>query len=380
MIIASKSANLVGALLVALAASAGTAAAQAQSSAGIADKDAIFFDGRTFQVVPGKANDDFAKRIEGMGAREIGPGAIIFRSGDKLYIAGAPANTPALEPQKGPVFIEYEPPKNPAHQKIYELVKERHGLEIFKQLLSPFRLPVDITIKTLGCDGVANAYFDRDGNKRSIRICYEYLQDVMDKLPKETTPTGITPHDALVGQLMFALMHETGHAMFDIFQVPIWGHQEDAADQFATWIMLQFGGERAHRVIRGAAYSYAGFIKAVKDDPKVTVPLAAFSSDHGQPEERFFNLACIAYGYDPKIFAKIVDLNLLPQSRAKKCKFEYEDLTDAMHQLIGPHVDKELAKKVLADPWVTDNLPSTPSLPPSASAPAAFERPPAALK
>jgi hypothetical protein len=133
-------------------------------------------------------------------------------------------------------------------------------------------------------------------------------------------------------------------------------------------------------VIRGAAYSYAGFIKAVKDDPKVTVPLAAFSSDHGQPEERFFNLACIAYGYDPKIFAKIVDLNLLPQSRAKKCKFEYEDLTDAMHQLVGPHVDKELAKKVLADPWVTDNLPSTPSSPPSATAPAAFERAPAALK
>src|SRR5262245_52414996 len=109
MIIASKSANLVGALLVALAASAGTAAAQAQSSAGIADKGAVFIDGKTFQIVPGTANDDFAKRVEGMGAREIGPGAIIFRSGDKLYIAGAPSNTPALEPQKGPVFIEYEP-------------------------------------------------------------------------------------------------------------------------------------------------------------------------------------------------------------------------------------------------------------------------------
>jgi hypothetical protein len=361
MIIASKSANLVGALLLALGASAGTAAAQAQSSAPIADKDAVFIDGTTFQIVPGTPNGDFAKRVEGMGAREIGPGAIIFRSGDKLYIAGAPSNTTALEPPKGPLFIEYEPPKNPAHQKVYELVKERRGLEKFKELLSPFRLPVDITIKTLGCDGVSNAYFDRDGKKRSIRICYEYLQDVMDKLPKETTPSGITPHDALIGQLMFALMHETGHAMFDIFQVPIFGHQEDAADQFATYIMLQFGGDRAQRLVKGAAYAYKGFIKQLKDKPEVKMPMAAFSSDHGQPEARFYNLACLAYGYDPKLFAEAVTDDWLPESRAKKCKFEYEDITYAFQQMIGPHIDKEQARKVIDSHLLTSESSPAPA-------------------
>ena len=361
MIFPSKAANTARGLLLALAAGATATAAQAQTTPFIADKDGIFIDGRNFQIVPGRARDDFAKRIEGMGAREIGPGAIIFRSGDKLYIAGAPANTPALEPQKGPVFIEYEPPKNPAHQKVYELVKERKGLEIFKELLSPFRLPVDITIRTLGCDGVSNAYFDRDGNKRSIRICYEYLQDVMDKLPKETTPAGITPHDALIGQLMFALMHETGHAMFDIFQVPIFGHQEDAADQFATYIMLQFGGERAQRLVKGSAYAYKGFIKQLKDKPEVKMPMAAFSSDHGQPEERFYNLACTAYGYDPKLFAEAVTDGWLPESRAKKCKFEYEDLTYAFQTLIRQHVDMELARKVLDAKWLTDDSAAAPA-------------------
>src|SRR4029077_557603 len=91
------SSNIAGLLAVALAASAWTAAARAQTSPFIPDKDAVFIDGKTFQIVPGKANDAFAKRVEGMGAREIGPGAIIFRSGDKLYIAGAPTTAPALE-------------------------------------------------------------------------------------------------------------------------------------------------------------------------------------------------------------------------------------------------------------------------------------------
>jgi hypothetical protein len=378
MTTARRTSSSIAALTIALAAGAWTVPAQAQSSTGIADKDSIFIDGKTFQIVPGKAQGDVAKKMESLGAREIGPGAIIFRSGDKLYIAGAPTNAPALEPQKGPIFIAYDPPKNPAHQKVYELIKERHGLEIFRALLSPFNLPVDITIRTLGCDGVSNAYFDRDGKNRSIRICYEYLQDVMDKLPQETTPSGITPHDALIGQLMFAIMHETGHAMFDIFDVPIFGHQEDAADQFATYIMLQFGGGRAHRLVKGAAYAYHGFIKQLKDKPEVKMPLAAFSSDHGQPEERFYNLACTAYGYDPKEFAEVVANDWLPQSRAKKCKFEYEDITFAMSQLIGPHVDKERAKRVLATTWLQDNdaktqatspAPATPPAPAAAATP-----------
>ena len=37
---------------------------------------------------------------------------------------------------------------------------------------------------------------------------------------------------------MFWTLHETGHAAFDIFQVPLFGREEDAADLFAAYIML----------------------------------------------------------------------------------------------------------------------------------------------
>jgi hypothetical protein len=35
--------------------------------------------------------------------------------------------------------------------------------------------------------------------------------------------------------------------------------------QFAAYVMLQFGGDRAHRLVQGAAYSYRGFISSYKD-------------------------------------------------------------------------------------------------------------------
>jgi hypothetical protein len=36
-------------------------------------------------------------------------------------------------------------------------------------------------------------------------------------------------------------LHETGHAVFDLLEVPVLGREEDAADLFSAYIMLHFG-------------------------------------------------------------------------------------------------------------------------------------------
>jgi hypothetical protein len=346
------------------------AAARAQEAPGrMTDKDGIFIDGRTFQVLTGKARLEAAEQIKILNARELGPAAIVFRSGDKLYIAGAPvrlddAGAPAdhdvyvtaVEPPTR-IHIEYVAPKNPEHQNIYDMVKQRGTLETVRRVFSPFRLPVDLNIKTVGCDGVANAWYQREGKQPTVSVCYEYLQEIWKSMPKEMMAAGVTQADAICGQLFFAMAHELGHAMFDIFDVPVFGRQEDAADQFAAYIMLQFGGEQSRRLIKGAAYAYYDYIKNVKEKPKVSVPLVAFSSDHGSPEERYFSLLCTAYGYDDKLFAAVVEKEYLPQSRAKKCKFEYDDLKFAFDEVFAPHVDMEMVKTVLATNVLIDGAP-----------------------
>ena len=361
MVAAPRPANIAAAALVALAATMPTAGTQAQNAVSLAEGDGIFIDGRKLEILYGKHRSDAGNLVKSLGAREIGPGAIIFRSGDRLYITDAPAGLPAVaavEPPQGSISIAYETPKNPEHQKVYALIKELRALEILKGLLAPFRLPVDLEIKTVGCDGVANAFFDRTGGQRSIRMCYEFLQVMMQDLPNETAAEGTTRNDELIGQLSLVLLHEAGHAIYDIFEVPILGSQEDAADQFASYVMLQFGGERAYRLIRGAAYSFKPIVAKLKDKPDVTLPLTAFSSDHSRPEQRFFNLACSAYGYDAKLFASLVDDEWLPEKRAKRCKAEYADLTFAMRRLVGPYVDKALARKVLDTKWLSEESPA----------------------
>ncbi|MBX9589419.1 MAG: DUF4344 domain-containing metallopeptidase [Hyphomonadaceae bacterium] len=244
------------------------------------------------------------------------------------------------------IRIEYVPPSNPAHTALYELLQQRRALEALQEIFSPFRLPIDLTLKTVGCDGVSNAYYQRP----ELRICYEYLDEIRQSIPKETTEAGITQTDAVFGQFFYVVAHEMGHAVFDLFDVPLFGRPEDAADQFAAYMMLQFGKGEARRLIAGAAYSYRNFVH----DPKFVVPLEAFSDAHGAPAQRFYNLLCIAYGADAKLFADVVDKGYLPQKRAATCRGEYREVAFAFKQLIAPHLDQDRMKQVFDKAWLPD--------------------------
>src|SRR5215472_9210968 len=251
-----------------------------------------------------------------------------------VFALAMPAARALDEPKVGSIRVAYELPKDQSLQSTYDMVKERNSLEMIQEIFSPFKLPEDLYIKMTSCDGVPNAYFFREDDIPTIRICYEYLHQIYQMMPKTPTAEGITAREALVGQLLFAVAHEFGHAAFDVYDVPVFGRLEDAADQFATYFLLQFGGERAQRLIWGAAYAYHEYISKVKDKARVTLPLAAFSSDHGAPEERFYNLVCIAYGYDAKMFAAVVEKDYLPEARAKVCKYEYSNLKYAVKAAI----------------------------------------------
>ena len=64
------------------------ATAQAQQTVlAIPDNDSVYIDAKSFEIVPGKEKGDAGAQIKDLGARELGPGAIIIRSGNKLYIA-----------------------------------------------------------------------------------------------------------------------------------------------------------------------------------------------------------------------------------------------------------------------------------------------------
>jgi len=247
------------------------------------------------------------------------------------------------------VTVEYVAPTSSDLQDLYEVLKIRRALERIQKILSPLRLPEELAVKTMEC-GKINSWYRRENSKPTVTICYEILKHVLESLPKETTATGITPDDAKIGQTLWITLHEVGHATFDIFGVPIFGNEEVAADNFATYVMLQFA--EARRLIVGAAWSWNAYVQDYKRNPVVQVRMAGFASDHGLPQERFYNVLCMAFGANPVLFADFVQQGYLPSTRASNCDHEYTKFASAFHKEISPHIDYELAKGIIEANWL----------------------------
>jgi len=240
------------------------------------------------------------------------------------------------------VDIAYAEPTNAALLPIYERLRKREVLENLREFLSPLQLPRRLIITMQSCNR-ANAFY---ANTR-VTICYEYIELIQRRAPKAPTPEGVTYEDAVVAGVVSVVLHEVSHAVFDLLRIPILGREEDAADQLAGFIMVQFGKNVARRVIAGKAHlwDHAGS----KQPPRSK---RAYADTHGTEYQRFYNILCIAYGQDPENFEDYVKKNILPAGRARRCRVEYRKIEHAFRTLLLPHIDKAAMERIRQVEWV----------------------------
>ena len=238
------------------------------------------------------------------------------------------------------VSVVYEEPKDAKHQAIRDAMQERRILELLRSILSAFRLPRQLTLEVRGCNGREGAYY---GDDKAV-LCYEYVELIQRHVPKFATPGGVTRADAIVGAILDTILHEAGHAVIEMLDIPVLGREEDAADFFSAYILLQFSPEDAQRLIQGVAFMMAS---EAREAMEARLRPQSFAGPHGMPAQRYYNLLCMAYGSNPEVFANVVSGGL-PAWRAKDCGDEYAMLKRAFAKLILPHVDEGKQREALA--------------------------------
>jgi hypothetical protein len=268
-------------------------------------------------------------------------------------------------------------PLSPERMALRERMMKRRVLEEYAEFLSPLRLPSTLGLFASDCDGSAWAspYYDPDNH--IINMCYSFIaaseQSADDLIKLQNTKKLWTPVDReqlIAGLFTAVLLHETGHALFDLLNVPVFGREEDAADFIAAFIALQFGKDTARTIIKGFAYPWALDAYPGRGDPSTSKadptdpnypkdpeaqcqldPFCAFSDEHGTASQRMYNGLCLAYGGDPTTFQDFVDAGWLPPERAKSCPREFQQLSFAFQKTIFPFIDQEQMKKVRAKRW-----------------------------
>ncbi len=254
---------------------------------------------------------------------------------------------PSMEPPSAPgqvqssVRFEYVPPTNPAHRAIYVEVQRRQVLEQFAEAVGVFRLPRMLTLRLASCDGTSNAFYL--DTTTSVTFCYELLADIKKSAEASLAKDSFIPlADAIDGPTSFFMFHEAGHAIFDLLKVPILGKEEDAADTVAAIAILRLGKERALRLLRGTAWSFA------HDARSRPVDDSDFADIHSLDSQRYYNLLCIAYGSDPQFFADAITRGNLPKDRAEWCGVEYRQALYAVQKLLAPSIDERELEYVKA--------------------------------
>ena len=249
--------------------------------------------------------------------------------------ATQPSSPPPAAAER--VRVVYRDPADPAHRKILEYARDQRFLEGVAEVLAIVQLPRPLTLSLSSCDGTANAWYDPD--RRNVTLCYEYLAEFR-QLAATAHLEGADARDAANGPAVFVLLHESGHAVFDLLQVPILGHEEDAADVFATVLLLKMGRDLAFHVLRGTAWSYG------QEAAARSLGEGDFADQHGLDAQRYYNVLCLAYGSDPKAFAAAVQKGHLPEDRAEGCREEYHQALFAMQKLIAPSIDPRALERL----------------------------------
>jgi hypothetical protein len=265
-------------------------------------------------------------------------------------------------PQNPKVTIRYNDPAyyEPRHFLILERLRQRKVLEEYAQFLSPLNLKDTLVISMESCGGSENSWYTPRDKKADtppqVTICYEWLDMIVNgaAVPHDLLPPtlqgqegtglmpGITRPEVIIGGVLDVLLHETGHAIYDIQKIPRLGREEDAADQMAGLIVLQFGNELARIAVKGALNVNNHLSKKGGFDP------TQFADPHALDIQRLWNAVCLAYGKDPASFKDVADLAGLPDDRRPNCKFEYDQAARAFNLTVMPDIDKPLMAKVQA--------------------------------
>jgi hypothetical protein len=233
-----------------------------------------------------------------------------------------------------------------------EILTNSRALEELQAFLAPLRLPVDMNLQAEACGALQRAY---DAETKTATICYEMIAKILETVDAQTlastqTQAGAETFDAvqgrsqaLVGTIVEALLHETAYALFDIYNVPVWGRMEDAADRLSALVMLQFGEDAARTTILGTArfFEWSNRKWTGSDFAEATSPEA----------QRFYNFLCIAYGADPVLFANLSTSGALPKYRQVQCPREYLQERTAFDLRLMPYIDPDLLVKARARSW-----------------------------
>jgi len=223
------------------------------------------------------------------------------------------------------VTIVVTPPKHAGAMAAPAEVVERLG-KIAKNIDERFRLPRAFPIKVEDC-GQPNAFYSP--TEHLIRVCHELFPFLTELFTSAGVDKAKLP-ELVNNTVLFAYLHEWGHAFVGELGLPITGRGEDAADELATLVLANAKDKDAGSKIALSAGQWFSIMQTQRKSMN-------FADEHSLDAQRAVTIACLFYGSDQQRFKPLLALTKIDATRARKCVRDYPPRKNAWNTLLAPH-------------------------------------------
>jgi uncharacterized protein YbdZ (MbtH family) len=246
-------------------------------------------------------------------------------------LVAAPRQQQAEEEEfPGEFVLKYETPRNGKLKPIASKIRSEQLFEqTVEELNDTIGLPEDLNIVFLQC-GEENAFYDPNGSR--ILMCYELIESFRKEF-EDVYEDRADADQAMFDSTLFVFHHELGHALVDLLDLPITGKEEDAVDDLATLVLLHDweGGDTS--ALNAADSFYMMGEREQSDADEDDIEKLPYYDEHSFGKQRFYQIACIVYGFDPDTHSDLVGESL-PKERAAGCEEEYEQKARSWERLL----------------------------------------------
>jgi hypothetical protein len=232
----------------------------------------------------------------------------------------------------GTMTVTYEDATSPEAVNGKKLMQDNQVLEeLAADINQTLKLPYDVPLHGSQCD-TPNAFWSP--SQKSITICYEDADLSQQIFVKAGDPD---PDASAIGSEDATFYHEAGHMAVTIYDLPVTGREEDAADQLAAYILLTPGDNgkvdaESVQSVKDFARTFEAYAAA-----RGELGAAAMADEHSLDMQRVYNLQCWIYGSNPDANADVVSSGGLPEDRAVRCPDEWKKLDHAWSTLLDDY-------------------------------------------
>jgi hypothetical protein len=153
--------------------------------------------------------------------------------------------------------------------------------------------------------------------------------------------------ELLLGNFVFILFHEIGHAFIHELGLPVVGVEEDVVDEFSAMTLTAFAGLEElpeeqrlafNQIVLDAALGFSELWNLRVQQTGGDLTQIPYWDEHGLDVKRFYNILCVFAGSNPEEFGPIAMQFDMPEERVARCAEDYRAKDAAWEQLLTPYI------------------------------------------